>query len=363
LDLLALRRRPPRIPAHEVGAPAGQLRTSELPSVDGEAALPAEEQAGALGAAAALPLHPLGRSRPVAARFQRVDVQEVNAQQLAAVLEHVPVPLGLRRQLRHGAVAAGEDADGAQRRGAAVVLVQAQDVAEAQPHRGCHVNLLPVRLAGLQDGCDETADRGVAQDGAVAAEDAPRLRGARGDNARQRRQRGGVPGERLHEAGRAVVAENAGGEDTAAGGVGAVEPPAAEGRGVGQVCAAFPLPRRERPKEAHAGGEEAARRDEPRVQGHRRRRRRRRAPRPARGVEAQEARGVVQVARDLAEHLGGELGPWRRRGVVVHACGVDAGPTWRGVSFFLSCAPDIMDGCTTCTSLETGIVRILLEIK
>ena len=35
-----------------------------------------------------------------------------------------------------GGAAAGEDAGVAQRRGVAVVLVQAQDVAETEPHRG-----------------------------------------------------------------------------------------------------------------------------------------------------------------------------------------------------------------------------------
>ena len=44
-------------------------------------------------------------------------------------------------------------------------------------------------------------------------------------------------GERIHEASRADVIENTGGEDVAAGGVGAVEPPVVEGLAVGQVRA------------------------------------------------------------------------------------------------------------------------------
>jgi len=46
-----------------------------------------------------------------------------------------------------------------------------------------------------------------------------------------------ISGERIREAGRAVVVGNAGGEDAAADGVGAVESPAAEGPAVGQVRA------------------------------------------------------------------------------------------------------------------------------
>lgn len=141
--------------------------------------------------------------------------------------------------------------------------------------------------------------------------------GAPCECVRQQRQRGVVSGERVDEAGRAVVVVDAGGEDAA--GASGVEPPAAEGWEVGQVRALAALGRREGPVEVHAGGEEAARRDEPRVEGGGRRRRR--APWLAHGVEAQEVGGVVQVARDLAEHIGGELGPRRR---------IHAGPwyTW-----------------------------------
>ena len=103
--------RPPRFPSsptsdpcHEVGAPAGHLRTSELPSVDGEAALPAEAQAEARSVVPRprSPLHPPGWSRPVVVvvRFQRVDGHRSLRRRVRV---HETDLQGLRPPLRHGA--------------------------------------------------------------------------------------------------------------------------------------------------------------------------------------------------------------------------------------------------------------------
>lgn len=74
------------------------------------------------------------------------------------------------------------------------------------------------------------------------------------------------------------------------------------------------FPRREGRVEAHAGiVGRAARLHEAREEARRAGRRRSLAPRPAHGAEADQVAGVVQVAGDLAERVGGELGP-RRRG-------------------------------------------------
>ena len=316
-------------PEEEVGAPACHLRAAcELPSVHGEAAPQAEEEAEMVSITATAPPVVLGPLRVYSdGRQVRPRPQDdIDAEELATEFEHVSLAVKIRprRQRRDAARGSGHNRGRPQRRGAAFVIVQQ---AHVPPHR-VGVHFLPAGLAGPQlDGRKEMilpVLESVEHDGAVARDDgaagaSPLV--APGLALRHRRQRGGVVHvERVDERGRSALVGD--GEDAAAGGVGSLYRRAADG-GEGQEV---PSPtRREGRAEQHVGvvDRRVVILENPREEARRAGRRQSLVPRPARGAEADEVAGVVQAGSDLAEHVGGELGPWRRGDssrVVVHQC-------------------------------------------